>query len=121
VCPYIHEPVGGVNITASSNISFDRCTFESSGGSYALSISGGSQDVRVTRSRFASLSGGAAKLGNIDSQRTLSNDSSVWDSRMVFQQNTITEIATEFRGAAAVFAGYVANTHIDHNTIAGTG
>jgi hypothetical protein len=40
---------------------------------------------------------------------------------MNFEQNTITEVATEFRGAAAIFAGYVANTHIGHNTITGTG
>jgi hypothetical protein len=30
-------------------------------------------------------------------------------------------VATEFRGASTVFAGYVASTVIDHNTIQGTG
>ena len=57
----------------------------------------------------------------VPNPRVLSTNRSEWDARMLITQNTIEDVATEFRGAAAVFAGYVASTRIDRNTIRGTG
>ena len=35
--------------------------------------------------------------------------------------NVLSGVALEFRGAAAIFAGYVASANIEHNTILDTG
>ena len=62
------EPPGTIDIARSVGVTVDRCTFENSGGAYALAIGGASQDVVVSRSRFVALSGGALRLGNVDGQ-----------------------------------------------------
>lgn len=115
------EPTGAVKITAARNISFDRCAFENIGTTYALSIGGASQGVRVTNNFFRDLSGGAVKLGNVNDTRALTTDRVQFDSDMLLSHNTMEDLSVEFRGAAAVFAGYVADTSIAQNTIRNTG
>lgn len=74
-----------------------------------------------TQSKFSGLAGGAAKLGNVNDTRAVSTNPADFDNFYLFEDNTVTDTALEFRGAATVFAGYVANTVIAHNTIANTG
>jgi hypothetical protein len=115
------EPIGAVNVTRARNISFDKCSFTNIGAAYALSIGHASQGVRVTGNKFYDLSGGAVKLGNVNDTRATTTDPTQWDMDMVLEQNTMEDMAIEFSGAAAVFAGYVAETTIAHNTIKNTG
>jgi len=115
------EPGGSVVISGGHRIQFHGCVFQNSGAPYGLSVGGASQDIVIQKCRFQSLSGGAVKLGNVLGTRCLSTDPTQWDARMLLQRNLILDVSTEFRGAAAVFAGYVASTRLDHNTIHGTG
>jgi hypothetical protein len=115
------EPRGSVVINGGRRIQFQACAFQNSGALYGLSVGGASQDIVIQKCRFQSLSGGAVKLGNVIGNRCLSTDPAQWDARMLLQRNLILNVSTEFRGAAAVFAGYVASTRVDHNTIYGTG
>ena len=115
------EPIGSVMIQGGHGIQFQACTFQNSGSPYGLSVGSASQDVVIQKCRFQSLSGGAAKLGNVlIPERCLSTDPAQWDSRILFQRNLILNASTEFHGASAVFRGYVAYC-VDHNTIYGTG
>ena len=117
----VGEPVGSVTIKGGLGIQFHSCYFQNSGAIYALSVGSASQDITIEKCRFQSLSGGAVKLGNVMGDRCLSKDPKQWDTRITFQRNLILNVSSEFRGASAVFAGYVASTTIDHNTIHGTG
>jgi hypothetical protein len=109
-------------IQGGHGIEFQACTFQNSGSPYGLSVGSASQDIVIQKCRFQSLSGGAAKLGNVlIPKRCLSTNPAEWDARILFQRNLILNVSTEFRGASAVFAGYVASTVVDHNTIHGTG
>jgi len=115
------EPQGAVRFTRARGLLIERCAFAHVGAAYALSIGGASQDVAVRASTFADLSGGALKLGNVDDARALSTDPDAFDARLVVEDNVMQGVAVEFRGAAAVFAGYVAQTSIRHNSISDCG
>ena len=121
VTPAQGEPTGAVIFTQVQNLKIDRCAFENLGSAYALSIGQASQGVKITSCIFRDLSGGAVKLGNVNDTRALSTNPTDWDVAYVLLNNSMTDIALEFRGAAAVFAGYVAQTNISHNTLIGTG
>ena len=116
-----YEPLGAVRITNGSKIVFSECTFSHLGGPYALSISNASQYATVTGCRFNDLSGGAVKLGNVDDTRAVTKDPSEMDRVMLLEQCILEDIAVEFHGASAVFAGYVSETTITQNTIRRTG
>ena len=73
------------------------------------------------RCNFTDLSGGAVKLGNVNGTRAVTNDTALWDTNMTVEGSTISGTSREYRGAAAVFAGYVAHTTIKQNTIHDTG
>ena len=93
------------------------------GGIYALSANQASQRVSVTGSVFADVSGGAIHIGSsgfphwliAPSPDTPPNDQ---DSQFHIADNLMHNIPVEFHGAiAGVFAGYVSNSTIEHNTI----
>ena len=115
------EPVGGVNVEHSTGIVFTNCTFQNIGAAYALSIGKASHFIQVVKSSFRDLSGGAIKLGNVIDTNCTTTDPSLMDLNYIIEDNTLDEISLEFRGGAAVFAGYVAETNISHNTISNTG
>lgn len=115
------EPTGLVRFNAASSLVIDQCVFENIGAAYALEVGGGSADVAVTRTNFSTLAGGAVKLGNVNDTRAVSRASAQFDTNFLLEGCVMENIALEFRGASAVFAGYVANTNISHNTIVDTG
>ena len=115
------EPRGAVAFTAARNLTVQGCHFEHIGAAYALAIGSASQGVTVANSTFVDLSGGAVKLGNVNDTRALSTDPAEADKGYLVEDCLMEDAAVEFRGAACVFAGYVASTNISHNTIANTG
>jgi len=115
------EPTGSVRVLGSRDVTVRNCTFRNLGTGYALEVGNATQGAAITGSVFGDLSGGAVKLGNVLGGRELSNDTSLWDADYAMSDCTIEEAAVEFRGGAAVFAGYLANYSADHNTIRGTG
>jgi len=115
------EPWGNVWFSHCRNISFERCTFQAMGGAYALAFGDASQNIVVDSFSFNDLSGGFLKLGNVNNTRAVTNDTSQWDSYLAVTNNIVVDVALEYTGAAALFAGYVAYSKIDHNTIHSTG
>lgn len=115
------EPLGAVRITRARQVAFRNCSFAHLGSPYALSITNASQGVVVSGCTFSDLSGGAVKLGNVDDTRAVSNSSADMDMDYLLDNCLIEDAAVELRGAASVFAGYVANTTISRNTIRRTG
>ena len=115
------EPVGAVRLRNATGLRIERCAFRNLGSAYALSVGSASQDVAVRLSSFESLSGGALKLGNVLGGSETSADPKQMDARYEISDNVLRGVALEFRGAAAIFAGYVASTTIAHNTIRDTG
>ena len=114
------EPLGVLRITNSSFVSVSSCAFANIGGPWALSITGSSQDVLISKNTFRDLSGGAIKAGNIDDQRAVSKNPSDFDARFIVSENSVSGAALEFRGASVIFAGYVADTNISKNSISET-
>ena len=123
--PHGCEPRGAVSVGASRNVSFLGCRFRHVGSMYALAIGGGSSGVIVRGCRFSDLSGGALKLASVGvddgNARALSNDTAQWDTDYVVEENVVEGAALEWRGASAVFAGYVARLSLQHNSISEVG
>eukprot|EP00939_MAST-03C_sp_MAST-3C-sp1_P001145 g1145.t1 len=116
------EPYGAVSFENVRNLVVRNCTFENIGAPYALYVGNRSQHVVVSGNTLTDLSGGAIKLGNVlNDTRALSTNPRDWDVDYLLHENTLTNVAVEFKGAAAIFAGYVAETNISQNTIASTG
>lgn len=72
-------------------------------------MAGASQTVVVSRNTFDDISGGALKIGNINDTRAISKNVSDFDKNYEITDNIISNIACEYRGAAAIFAGYRLN------------
>lgn len=115
------EPEGAVKVSGSENIVFQGCTFSHLGSLYGLSIGNASQNVVVRDCSFTDISGGAVKLGNVNDTRAVTNATASWDTNYTVENNIVTGTSREYRGASAVFAGYVAHTVIQQNTIRDTG
>ena len=119
------EPRGAVSVGASRNVSFVGCRFARLGSMYALAIGGASRGVVVRGCHFNDLSGGALKLGNVGvddgNARALSSDPAQWDVDYLVERNVVKDAAVEWRGASAMFVGYVARLVLQHNTISDTG
>jgi len=116
------EPQGSVRVSNSTDISFLGCTFINLGGAYALSIGEGSKRGLVRRCAFKDISGGAIHIGNtVDASYAMPQDPRTWESSSTIEDCIMSDTASEYAGGAAVFAGYVFNLTIDHNTISNTG
>jgi len=115
------EPYGNVRLHNTTHVLFQNCTFSHLGGIYALSIGDASKDASVLGCTFLDLSGGFLKLGNTDDARAISPNPKFWDSNFTVSQNFASGMALEYLGAASLFAGYVAYTTIDHNTLGNCG
>ncbi|KAH8045984.1 hypothetical protein JL722_13936 [Aureococcus anophagefferens] len=112
------EPPGAAGVAAARRPT--TAPFRTSARPYALSVGNASKDVSVARCRFASLAGGAIKLGNVDDARRL-RCAADRDAGFTVADNVVRDVALEFRGAAAIFAAYVRAATIEHNAISNTG
>jgi hypothetical protein len=115
------EPLGSVRVSTSSSISFTGCSFTHIGGPMALSIDKGSQNCVVSACNFTDLSGGFLKLGSVDTRYASSTDPADWDSGSVVTDCTADNQAEEYMGAAGLFAGYLVNASVVHNTVSDSG
>ena len=114
------EPEGAVAVSGSSAIEFSNCSFAHIGAAWALSVDRGSQACAVRACTFADLSGGFLKLGSVDAQFA-SGAPARWDAHSVVADNTASDMAIEFEGAAGLFGGYLFNASIEHNAISDAG
>ena len=116
------EPVGAVQLSNSRNVTVKDCSFLNIGAAYGLSIGLASQNIVLDTNAFMDLSGGAIKIGNVlNTTRALTTNVAWQDRNYDINNNVMDSIAVEYAGGAAIFAGYVANATIRHNTISNTG
>ena len=110
-----------VHVRKSRNVSFTGCLFQHLGGVYALGADGGSQDVVVSNCSFTDISGGGVKLGSAGERGAPSPnvtlDPSLQDRGFLVADNRMHSFPTEYSGANQIFAAYVADTHLVHNTL----
>ncbi|KAH8046249.1 hypothetical protein JL720_16437 [Aureococcus anophagefferens] len=98
------EPPGAVGV---GKLAFDNCTF-STWHALPLSVGNASKDVSVARCRFASLAGGAIKLGNVDDARP-----SPRCRRRLYGATVVA--ARRLLRRRGEFAAYVRAATIEHN------
>lgn len=115
------EPTGAVRFMEAKNLSISGCGFANIGAAYALEVSNKSQIASITESTFEDCSGGAVKLGNVNDTRSVSTNPADRDGFFLLDHCVLNDISVEFRGGAAVFAGYVTDTNISHNNVTQTG
>jgi hypothetical protein len=115
------EPPVNIRVQKSRNITFSGCSFSHLGGVYALGADGGSQDVMVSNNTFTDISGGGIKLGYSGERGAKAPDPalavSLQDRGFLIADNLFSGIPNEYSGANSIFAAYVADTAIVHNTI----
>ncbi|MBD3188325.1 hypothetical protein GF325_15930 [Candidatus Bathyarchaeota archaeon] len=106
-----------VTVHHGRNITFERCTFTKL-GSAALDLFDGTRNATVRGCTFNDISGTGINIGGIDGSLTEVDPRVVKD--ITIASNYFTNIAVEFKGGHAVWAGYVQDVTIEHNTISGT-
>lgn len=116
------EPRGAVQVSGSSFVTFNNCTFIHLGSPYALSVMESSKHVTVTASSFMDLSGGFLKLGSVDGTRYGgSPNPNDWDSHFSITHNVASDQAVEYGGAAGFFGGFIFSADVSHNTVSDAG
>ena len=115
------EPRGAVEMIQCRGCIINGSSFMNIGAPYCLSVGGASQDIIISNNIFHDSSGGAIKIGNVNDTRAVTTDVEEQDIRYEVINNFMDDISVEFKGGAAIFAGYVAKTNITHNTIKNTG
>ena len=115
------EPRGNIRVSRGRFISFVNCTFEHLGAPYALSVMEASQNVSVSGCRFRDLSGGFLKFGSIGVTDGNSSDPDMWDAFLSATDNTASNLALEYTGAAGFFGGFIWRSDVSHNTVSDAG
>ena len=115
------EPPMNVEVFASTDVVFSGCEFRHLGAVYALGAHNASQDVVVSNCTFTDCSGGAIKLGNVGERGApgpaVDLPVALQDRGYQISDNHIFDLPREYSSANPIFAGYVADTTIEHNDI----
>jgi hypothetical protein len=115
------EPPVTVHVSGSTNITFNSCDFAHLGGVYAVGADGGSSQIVVSNCTFRDISGGGVKLGSSGERGAPAPavNTSVEDQDRGFlvQDSLFVGVPVEYSGANPIFAPYVADTTLAHNTI----
>lgn len=102
-----------VRVSLADRVSIDDCRFTHLGAA-ALEVAAGCRDVEVVGSRFDDVSGTAVQIGNGQDHHP-EPEREVRAVRVA--NNVFRDVALEYQGGAAVWAGYVADTTIAHNDL----
>ena len=115
------EPPANIKLEGVTNVTFSGCAFSHLGGVYALAAAGGSSAVVVSNSTFIDISGGGVKLGSAGERGApapnATLDPSEQDRGFLVTDSFFSGIPNEFSSANPIFAAYVADTTLAHNTI----
>jgi hypothetical protein len=116
-----------VQASAAANITFMGNTF-SQLGQTALGIGNdananlsgiglGADAIRVERNRFAVLAGGAIAAGGVRRDAHHPSDPRMVNRNILVANNTITDVAADYKDIAAILSTYVDSAQIVHNDI----
>jgi hypothetical protein len=116
-----HEPPGAVRASGVSGVVFDACAFSHLASPYAVELANASSASGVSRCNFTDLSGGAVRLGSTLAVAAGKASPLQWDADLVVADCSASNVAIEFAGAPAIFAGYLYNASIEHNAVRDAG
>jgi len=116
-----------IQVAAASLITFDRDVFAHL-GQYALGIGNdsdanftgaglGTSDIRVTRSVFTDLAGGAVLAGGVRRDAHHPRDPRMINRQLLVENNRIRSVSKDFQHNSAILATYVEGALILHNDI----
>ncbi|MFC9529137.1 right-handed parallel beta-helix repeat-containing protein [Streptomyces sp. NPDC056975] len=109
---YYTKPSAALTVRGGRHVSVDQVEFSRLGGAGVV-FEAGTQDSKLTRSRFTDLSSGAAYIGDTEPMPA----PELVGARNTVAYNTIRRTGVEFTDAVGIWAGYEAATVIDHNTL----
>ncbi|MFE4770042.1 right-handed parallel beta-helix repeat-containing protein [Streptomyces sp. NPDC056713] len=109
---YYTKPSAALTVRGGRHVSVDQVEFSRLGGAGVV-FEAGTQDSKLTRSRFTDLSSGAAYIGDTEPVPA----PELVGARNTVAYNTIRRTGVEFTDAVGIWAGYEAATVIDHNTL----
>ena len=101
-------------VSHSSIVTFDRTTIRHMGGG-GIQTKGGCQHTTIKNSYFYDISGTSIQVGEYNT--FAETNPTLQELNTIVHNNTITQIAVEFRGTCGIQGGYTANTQITHNEI----
>lgn len=108
---------GAVVVTRAKGIGFERCTFTKLGGA-GVDLHLGTRESTVRGCVFDDISGTGINIGGYDMITDINSPNLAVNNSVV--NSYFGNIAVEFKGGHAIWAGYVKDTVIEHNTILGT-
>jgi len=115
------EPPGAVALSGCTDISLVGCAFAQLGAAWAVSIAGGSRGCAALACNFTDLSGGAVRLGSTLARAAGKANPLLWDADLAVADCSVSNVALEYAGAPAIFAGYLFNASIEHNAVRDAG
>ena len=102
---------GAISLQYCSNIQFNSCLFEHLGAT-ALQLFDGCKNISIYNNTFTDISASAIAIGNVQKPFADSKD---LIKDIIISNNSIYDIANEYKGSVGVFAGYTNNLTITHN------
>ncbi len=122
-----HQMPAAVQVSAARDVTFTGNTF-SQLGQVALGIGNdananlsgvglAAQGVRVTRNRFAVLSGSAIMAGGVRIEAHHPADPRLVNRDLAIEDNTVVTVSQDYRDNAAILTTYVTGARIAHNDI----
>ncbi|MEV5610848.1 right-handed parallel beta-helix repeat-containing protein [Streptomyces sp. NPDC052225] len=109
---YYTKPAAALTVRGGRRVVVDHAMFAQLGGAGVV-FEHGTQDSTLTRSRFSDLSSGAAYIGDTEPRP----EPELAGARNTVSYNTIRRTGVEYTDAVGIWAGYEAQTAIDHNTL----
>jgi hypothetical protein len=122
-----HQMPAAVQVSAARDVTFADNTF-SQLGQVALGIGNdananlsgvglATQGVRVTRNRFAVLSGSAVMAGGVRIEAHHPDDPKLVNRDLAIEDNTIVTVSQDYKDNAAILTTYITGTRIAHNDV----
>lgn len=122
-----HQMPAAVQVAAARDVTFSGNTF-SQLGQIALGIGNdananlsgvglAAQGIRVTRNRFAVLSGSAIMAGGIRLEAHHPDDPKLVNRDLAIEDNTVATVSQDYRDNAAILTTYISGARIAHNDI----
>jgi hypothetical protein len=105
---------GNVRFFGSHDIIFSNCTFTHL-GAFGLDFRNGTQNVSVSRCHFTDTSAGGISMGQFDDYEE--KDPSKMNRNFSVTDNSFHDIPVEYLTTQPIFAGYIRDSVIQHNTI----
>jgi hypothetical protein len=106
-----------VQVIAGRSICLQRNTFTRL-GAQGLALTGGTQDSVVRGNYFTDISGTGLRVADVSVNVRTNTDPDRQDRNIIIDNNSIYDVATEFRGGTGIFVGYASAVTISHNEIA---